>query len=179
MDLNIRHFVAILFVASVAALFLLKPHHVTFVNKKGIPQAAFYDFKTYEITSRGVDDILTGTTAKKYPRRLRIEAPRMRRRTPQGDESVTANIGELREKRDIRLDGNVTLRRNDGWRLRTSHLRYAFASRLYTTEGRAFVIDYGQSRIWGKKLRYYQKSGKIYARKIRANIKTDVKRKGR
>ncbi len=170
MDLNIRHFVAILFAASVAALFLLKPHHVTFVDKKGIPQAVFYDFQTYEITPRGVNDILTGLTAKKYPHRLRIEAPRMRRQTPQGEESVAANVGEFREKRDIRLDGNVTLRRSDGWRLRTSHLRYAFAKRLYTTEGRAFVIDYGESRIWGRKLRYYQKSGKIYARKIRANI---------
>jgi len=42
--------------------------------------------------------------------------------------------------------------------------------RLYSTREAPFVITYGESVIHGKRLRYDEKRGKIWASRIRANI---------
>ena len=169
MDLNIRHFILFLFVLAGAAIFWLEPHHVSLIEKKGIPQIAFIDFESYEITPEGVTNHLKGASAKKFLHTLRVQDAELVHLTPKGEESVRAKEAIFIENRGIELKDDVHLMKS-GWRLDTNRLFYVFEKKLYTTRGAPFVITYGQSVVHGKNLYYYQKSGKIKAESIHAKI---------
>ncbi len=170
MDLNIRHFILLLFILACAAIFLLKPHHVARIDKREIPQIAFIDFESYEIRPEGVTDHLKGREAKKYPHMLRVRHAELLHLAPKGKESVRADEAIFMEKRGVELKENVHLLKSGGWRLDTSRLYYIPQKKIYTTRGADFVITYGKSVIHGKNLYYYQKSGKIKAESIHARI---------
>jgi LPS export ABC transporter protein LptC len=169
-DLNIRHFILLMTAAAVAALFWLKPHHVTFIEKKGVPQIAFENFVSYEIRKRGVTDRLEGEKALKFGKKLIVERPKLRRMGERGEETVAAERAIFVQGRGIELKKDVRLSRSDGWKLDTSYLHYDFAKRLYSTGKAPFVITYGESVVHGTALRYDQKRGKIWARTIHAKI---------
>ncbi|WP_300366950.1 LPS export ABC transporter periplasmic protein LptC [Hydrogenimonas sp.] len=170
MGLTIKHFILLFFALAVTALFLLKPYHVSYVNKKGVPQVAFIDFESYEITPKGVLNHLKGTLAKKFSDTLIIENPKLTRLAPRGKESLSARKAIFTQNRGIELKEDVHLSRSDGWNIETSRLYYDIASKLYTTEGSEFLITYGRSIVTGRNLYYYQKSGKIKAETIHAKI---------
>ncbi len=157
-------------VAATAAIFFLKPHHVTIIEKKGIPQVSFHNFTAYEIKKSGVTDILKGKRAQRFGSQTIVDLPDLHRLGERGEETVSARRAVFTEKRGIELKKDVKLQRSDGWTMRTSRLYYDLRNRLYTTGSAPFVITFGKSVVYGKKLRYYQKSGKIRAESIRAKI---------
>ena len=170
MDLTIRSFLFALIVMAMVALLYLKPYHVTFREKRGIPQVAFFDFETYEIEAKGVFKHLRGDVAEKFGKRTVVEKPFLRRLADRGEERVSADRAIFVENRSVALQNHVRLRREDGWMMETNRLRYDLPNHLYTTEGAPFVITYGQSVIHGQALRYDQKRGTIQARTIHASI---------
>ncbi|WP_457596585.1 LPS export ABC transporter periplasmic protein LptC [Hydrogenimonas sp.] len=177
MGLNIRHFIALLGFGALAAIFFLEPYHTVIVEKKGIPQVAFFDFSAYEITDKGVTDILRAKAARKFGPKMVVDAPDLRRLAPEGEERVRARRAVFTEGEGIELKRDVVLRRSDGWRMQTPYLRYLEKKSLYTTLNEPFTITFGQSVVRGRALRYDQKRGKILARAIRAKIsEKDTKR---
>ncbi len=170
MALNIKHFLLALLGAAVAALFLLEPYHVSYVDKKGVPQVVFEGFESYEIGPRKVESRLEGRRAKKFGQVLIVEEANLTRIAPHGVDAVRADRAVVRPERSIELKGGVVLARSDGWKMKAPRLHYDIRRRFYTTRGAPFVITYGESVVHGKALRYYQKSGKIRAKSIRARI---------
>lgn len=170
MDLNIKHFIAILFLLTIAAIFSLKPHRIEVVDKKGIPQVQFIDFKSYEITPEGVEAWVKGESGKKFGEMMHIVQLMMKRRTEAGVEFAMAKEALLNNRHSIDLYENVRLERDDGWRFETSRLHYDMSKKIYSTQGASFVAFYGKNVVQGKNLRYLAKSGKITAEKIRARI---------
>jgi LPS export ABC transporter protein LptC len=173
-DLNIKHFLALLFVLTMAAVFFLKPHQVDVVKKRDLPQIEFSDFESYEITPQGVDALLQGAQAQKFIDYLYVTYPHLKRRSPQGIESMTANEAFFYDHKGIRLKEKVVLSRSDGWRILTERIYYALKEKYYSTEGFPFTAYYGQSVVMGKNMVYRQKSGKITADSIRAIIDKKV-----
>jgi len=169
-DLTIRHFILLLALLAVSALFFLKPYHVTIIRKEGVPQVAFYDFTTYDIEKEGVVGILRGTRAERFGKKTVVLEPDLRRRSPEGTERVRAKKAVLTEEEGIELKKDVVLSRSDGWTMRTSRLYYDIPEKYYTTYDLPFTITFGRSVVHGTALRYYQKSGRIKARRIRAKI---------
>jgi LPS export ABC transporter protein LptC len=170
LDLNIRHFIFLLFVLAFSAIFFLEPYHVSPVVKRGIPQVAFIDFESYEIEKDGITSHLKGKRAEKFPRILRVERAQLVHLAPRGEESVRADEAIFFLQERIELKNNVHLAKSDGWRLDTDRLYYIIGKKLYTTRGSDFTITYGKSVVHGKNLYYYQKSGKIRAESIDAKI---------
>ena len=170
MDLNIKHFLFALLTAAVAALFLLEPYHVSYIDKRGVPQAVFDGFVSYEIGPGKVQSRLEGKRGKKFGKVLIVEDANLTRIAPHGWDAVRADRAVVRPERSVELKGNVILSRSDGWRMNAPRLHYDIRKELYTTRGDSFVITYGESVVHGKALRYYQKSGKIRAESIRARI---------
>lgn len=170
MDLNIRHFIFLLFVLAFCAILFLEPYHVSPVVKRGIPQVAFTDFESYEIKRDGVTSHLKGKRAEKFSRTLRVTDARLVRLAPRGEESVRAKEAIFVFDKRIELKKDVRLAKSDGWRLDTDRLYYIIGKKLYTTRGSDFVITYGESVVHGRNLYYYQKSGKIKAESIDAKI---------
>ncbi|WP_353662794.1 LPS export ABC transporter periplasmic protein LptC [Hydrogenimonas sp. SS33] len=170
MDLGIRFFVWGLFLLTLAAIFTLQPYHVGIVEKKGIPGIVFEDFKSYEITPKGVESILSGHIGKKFAHTVIVEEVNLTRLAPMGSESLRAGRAIVRDNRDVQLRKHVRLARSDGWRMKTDHLDYFAKRDLYTTGNLPFILTYGESVVHGRALRYNRKSGKIRARSIRARI---------
>jgi LPS export ABC transporter protein LptC len=170
LDLNIRHFILLLFLLAFAAIFFLEPYHVSPVVKRGVPQVAFIDFESYEIKRDGVASHLKGSRAEKFQKTLRVEDAEMVHLAPRGEESVRAKEAIFVFDKRIELKEDVRLSRSDGWRLDTERLYYIIDKKLYTTRGSDFLITYGRSVVRGKNLFYYQKSGKIKAESIDAKI---------
>ncbi len=173
MALNIKHALFILFAAALAAIFFLKPHKVGTVEKKGVPQITFFDFNSFEITEKGVESTGRGLMAEKFSHIMKIKAPRFKRLTPHGIESVEAKEAIYTEKRSLLFDKSVVLSREDGWRITTDRIYYDIKKRLYSTQGYPFTAYYGKSVVRGKNMVYYQKSGKIKADSIKADIATE------
>ncbi|WP_201353401.1 LPS export ABC transporter periplasmic protein LptC [Hydrogenimonas urashimensis] len=170
MDLTIRDFILLLFALAFSAIFFLEPYHVARIEKRGIPQIAFVDFESYEITGDGVTGHLTGEKAEKFMDRLQVSNAQLIRLAPRGEESVRAKKALFFLNRRVELRGDVHLEKEGGWVLDTQRLTYIIDKKLYTTQGFSFVITYGSSVIHGKNLHYYQKSGKIKAESIDAKI---------
>ncbi len=170
MDLSIKHFIAILFIVTIVAIFSLKPHRIAVVSKKGIPQVQFIDFESFEITPKGVDAWLEGALGEKFGEKLHVTRLKMKRLAPAGIEFAMAREALMDDHRSIDLFDDVRLSRSDGWRFETSKLRYDMRKKLYSTQGAPFVAHYGQSVVKGKNLVYRANSGKITAEKIRAHI---------
>ena len=170
MDLSFKHFVLLLFAATIAAVFLLKPHRIDVVSKKGVPQVQFIDFDSYEITKAGVDAWLKGALGEKYGPKMHIRKLKLKRRSAAGTEYVTASEALLDDHRSIQLEKKVYLTRSDGWKFVTQRLRYDMKKRIYSTQNLPFVAYYGRSVLHGTNLRYMEKSGKIMAQKIHAKL---------
>lgn len=170
MALNIKHLLLLLLAATLAAIFFLKPHKISAVKKEGIPQILFLDFISFEISTYGVESVGRGLMAEKFADSMRVKAPKFRRLTPQGTEAIKAKDALYKENRSLLFDKDVELTRDDGWRINTQKLYYDLKRRVYSTEGLPFIARYGKSVIEGKNLFYYQKSGKIRADSIKANI---------
>ncbi len=173
MGLSIKHMLLLLFVSTLAAIFFLKPHRTGRVEKKGVPQVVFFDFKSYEITKKGVESIGHGLMAEKFANIMKIRSPFFKRLTPSGSESVEAKEAVYTEDRTLLFKKDVKLRRDDGWRITTDRIFYDIKRRIYSTQGLPFVARYGESVVRGKNMVYYQKSGKIIADSINANIATE------
>jgi len=163
----------LLFVVTLAAIFFLKPHRTGKVEKKGVPQIVFFDFKSYEITRNGVESIGHGLMAEKFTNIMKIRAPFFKRLTPAGSESVEAKEAIYTENRSLLFKNDVKLWREDGWRIATERVYFDIRRRIYSTQGLPFVARYGRSVVRGKNMVYYQKSGKIIADSIDANIATE------
>ncbi|NPA30261.1 MAG: LPS export ABC transporter periplasmic protein LptC [Epsilonproteobacteria bacterium] len=170
MDLNIRHFIGAMTLLALAAVFLLKPYHVSVSRKEGVPQVAFFDFDSYTIFPEGVRDYLKGSAAWKFGKKLMVYDPVLNRLGDQGREKVVAEEALFVINKAIELKKKVVLERDDGWRMRTPYLYYDMRMKAYTTDKAPFVITYGESIVTGRHLRYYQKSGKIKALNIHAKI---------
>ncbi len=170
MDLNIKHFLLALLGAGVAALFLLEPYHVSYIDKKGIPQVVFDKFVRYEIGPRKIESRVVGHRARKFGQVLIVEEANLTRVSSHGEEMVHADRAVIRPERSVELKGDVLLVRSDGWIMKAPRLYYDIRRDLYTTRGAPFVITYGESVVHGKALRYFRKSGKIKAKNIRARI---------
>ena len=170
MDLNVKHFFGLLFLLTAGAVFWLKPHKVDVVRKKGVPQVAFVDFESYEITPKGVEALMHGRRALKFADHMHVELPEMKRLTPKGVESVKAEEAFLYDRKGIELKQRVHLTRSDGWKIVTDLIYYDLKRRIYSTKGFPFTAHYGESVVKGKNMVYEQKSGKISAESIRAII---------
>ncbi|BDY13916.1 LPS export ABC transporter periplasmic protein LptC [Hydrogenimonas cancrithermarum] len=170
MDLNVKHFFGLLFLLMAGAIFWLKPHKVDVVKKKGVPQVAFIDFQSYEITPNGVEALMHGERALKFADYMHVELPEMKRLTPKGVESVKAKEAFLYDREGIELKERVHLARSDGWEITTDRIYYDLKKKVYTTKGLPFTARYGKSVVEGKSMVYEQKSGKISAESIRAII---------
>ncbi len=177
MDLNIRHFIGAMMLLALAAIFWLKPYHVSVTKHEGVPQVAFFDFDSYTIFPEGVRDYLKGSAAWKFGEKLMVYDPVLNRLGEQGREKVVANEALFVINKAIELKKDVLLEREDGWKMRTPYLYYDMRMKAYTTDRAPFVITYGKSIVTGRHLRYYQKSGKIKALSIHAKIsRKDFKR---
>ncbi|WP_457595003.1 hypothetical protein [Hydrogenimonas sp.] len=170
MGLSIKHLLLLLFFTTLAAIFFLKPHKVGTIEKKGIPQIMFLDFKSYQISEEGVESIGRGLMAEKFGPVMKVKAPYFRRLTPHGVETIEAKEGVYTENRSLLFSRDVRLSREDGWRIATNRVFYDLKKGIYTTQGAPFVAHYGRSVVEGKNMVYYQKSGKIRADSIKANI---------
>ncbi len=170
MGLSIRFFIALMFVAVMAGVFLMKPYHMQKRVPKKFPQVAFVDFDSYEIKTDGVKNHLRGKTAWKYHKKLLVDEPLLWHLGRRGVESVQSKTGLLMEGKGIELKHDVRLSRIGQWKMRTTYLYYDMKKKAYTTDKAPFVIRFGESVIRGRRLSYYQKSGKIYAHDIDADI---------
>ncbi len=173
MALSIKHILIILFAVTLAAIFFLKPHQTGRVEKKGVPQIMFFDFKSFEITANGVESIGRGLMAEKFARLMKIKSPYFKRLTPHGSESVESKEAIYTENRSLLFKKNVKLWREDGWSITTDRINFNIKKKIYSTQGLPFVAHYGESVVEGKNMVYYQKSGKIKADSIKANIVTE------
>jgi len=168
--LNLKYSLLLLLTATLGAIFFLKPHKIGNVEKKGVPQVVFLDFKNFEITPDGVESMGRGLMAEKFATVMKVKSPAFRRVTPHGIESIRAKEALYKENRSLLFSKDVKLTREDGWIVSTQKLFYDFKKRVYTTKGLPFVAIYGKSVIEGKNMFYYQKSGKIIADSIKAKI---------
>ena len=170
MALNVKYFFITLLFGSVIAAVLLKPFETIKIKKENIPQLKFVSFKSFEITKKGVESIGFGSEALKYEKRLTIKFPKFMRQTKKGIETVSANNGVIVEDSYVRLYDFVELSRDDNLTIKSSKMLYDMKTKLYSTEGNRFEAYYGKNVVTGESLKYYQKSGKIFADKIYAKI---------
>ncbi len=173
LNLNIKHALFILLAAALAAIFLLKPHRVATVDKKGIPQIVFFNFESFEITKNGVESVGRGMMAERFSNVMKVKDPYFKRLAPHGVESIAAKEALYRENRNILFTKSVVLLRDDGWKILTERINYDIKKGNYSTQGYPFTAYYGKSVVRGKNMVYYQKSGKIRADSIKADIETE------
>ncbi len=170
MALNIRYFfIVLLFITIVASIFL-KPFSSVKIKRENLPQVTFSSFKSFEITENGVESMGVGKEAYKYDKKIIIKSPDFMRRTANGIEKLSANNGIIVENSYVRLYGFAKLSRDDNLTIKSSKMIYNIKKSFYSTEGDKFVAYYGKNIMTGESLKYYQKSGKIFADNIYAKI---------
>lgn len=170
MALNVKYFfIALLFGSIVAAIFL-KPFETIKIEKENLPQLKFISFESFEITKKGVEAVGFGREAFKYERNLTIKFPKFMRQMHKGIETISANNGVIVEDSYARLYDLVELHRDDNLTIKSSKMLYDMKTKIYSTEGSRFEAIYGKNIVTGEALKYYQKSGKIFADRICAKI---------
>ena len=170
MALNVNYFFIFLLFVSILAAILLKPFETLKAEKENLPQLKFVSFESFEITKRGVESIGSGSKAFKYDKKLIIKFPKFMRQTRKGVEIVSANNCIVVKDSYVKLYDLVELHRDDNFTIKSSRMLYDMQTKLYSTEGDRFEVYYGKNVVVGEALKYYQKSGKIYADKIEAKI---------
>lgn len=163
----------LLFAATLAAIFFLKPHQTGRVEKKGVPQIMFIDFRSFEITEKGILSVGRGLVAEKFPQFMKIKSPYFKRLTPQGRESIKAKEAVYNEDGTLLFERSVVLKLEEGWQIDTEKTYFDLKRKVYSTAGLPFTARYGESVVRGKNMFYYQKSGKITADSIKADIATE------
>ena len=170
MALRVNIFFIFLLFGAIIASILLKPFKTFKAKKEDTPQLRFVSFESFKITKKGVESIGFGSVALKHNKKLIIKSPKFMRQTNKGIEIISANSGEIVEDSYIKLYNFVELRRNDNFAIKTSKMVYDMKTEIYSTKGSRFEVNYGKSIVIGESLRYNQKSGKIFADKIKAKI---------
>jgi len=168
--LNVKYFFIALLFGSIIAAALLKPFETVKVKKDNLPQLKFVSFESFEITKKGVESVGFGSEAFKYEKKLTIKFPKFMRKTNKGIETVSANNGVIVEDSYVRLYDLVELHRDDNLTIKSSKMLYDMKAKIYSTEGDKFEAFYGKNIVTGQALKYYQKSGKIFADRIHAKI---------
>jgi len=168
--LNVKYFLIALLFGSIVAALLLKPFETIKIQKENLPQLKFVSFEIFEITKKGVEFVGFGSEAFKYERNLTIKFPKFKRLTNKGIERISANNGVIVEDSYVRLYDLVELHRDDNLTIKSSKMLYDMKTKLYSTEGNRFEAYYGKNIVTGEALKYYQKSGKIFADRIYAKI---------
>ncbi|HIP15347.1 MAG TPA: hypothetical protein EYG74_07650 [Sulfurimonas autotrophica] len=170
MALNVKYFFISLLFGSILAAILLKPFETVKFKKENIPQLKFVSFESFEITKKGVEYVGFGREAFKYKKKLTIKFPKFMIQTHKGVETISANNGVIVEDSYIRLYDLAELHRDDNLTIKSSKMLYDMKTKLYSTEGNKFEAYYGKNVVIGQALKYYQKSGKIFADRIQAKI---------
>jgi len=172
--LNVKYFFIALLLGSIATVVLLKPFKTIEIKRKGYPQLEFISFKSFEITKDGVKSISSGSKAFKYDKKVVIKFPKFTRQTKKGVERVFANNGIVVENSYIKFYDSVELHRDDNLTIKSSKILYDMKTNTYSTKRDRFEAIYGKNIVNGEALKYCQKSGKIFAKKIYAKIYTRI-----
>jgi len=152
---------------SFALFVFLRPEAVVKSDDKEIAQLELEDFMVYEMDKNGVTSVVSGSSGKQFTKYYEVENAHYIENKNQLGEHLYAD--KARFENDIAyLDDNVRYFREDGLSFESDKAIYnTKKEHLFVPD--KFVLTQNENVIYGKKLNYHSKTGKIKAQKIDAN----------
>lgn len=165
--MKLTHFFIILLLFSVSLFVFLQPGSYAKNSDENIAQIEIEDFSIYELNKIGVKSVLSGTIGRQFSTHYEVENAHYVENKKDLSEHLYADIGRFK-KNIAYLDENVRYFREDGLSFESDHAIYNMKKEsLFVPE--KFILTQHENIIYGQKLRYFAKSGKISAKKVDAN----------
>ncbi len=168
--MKITHFFVLIFLFSISLLFLLKPEQYQKADGEKIPQMEIEDFTLYEIDTKGVKSVVSGTIGRQYELYYEVENAHYVENKNKLGEHLYADKGKF-EKDIAYLDENVRYFRDDGLSFESDHAVYDTNKELLFVP-KSFVLTQNENIIYGNELHYNAKSGDIDAKEVNASYYT-------
>lgn len=165
--MRITHFFVLLLLFSVSVFVFLKPQSYKQNTDDNVPRLEIEDFTLYEISTEGVQSVVSGTLGRQYPSHYEVENSHYIQNKNQLGEHLYSDKGVF-EKNTAYLNDNVRYFREDGLSFESDHAVYDTKKEfLYVPDN--FILTHNENIIYGKELYYYSQTGEISAQNIDAN----------
>lgn len=165
--MKLTHFFIILLLFCVSIFVFLQPSSYTKNAGEKIAQLEIEDFTVYELNTKGVKSILSGTVGRQFSTYYEVENAHYVENKKISSEHLYADSGMF-EKDIAYLDDNVRYFREDGLSFESDHAVYNTKKEsLYVPKN--FILTQNENIVYGKELRYDAVSGKMSAQKVDAN----------
>ncbi len=172
--MKLTHFFILLLLFSVSLLIFLQPEAYTKSMDGRVAQMEIEDFSVYELTTKGVKSVLSGTVGRQFSTHYEVENAHYVENKKRISEHLYADTGRF-EKSVAYLDKNVRYFREDGLSFESDHAVYNTKEELLYVPKR-FVLTHNENVVYGKELHYNVKSGKISAKNVDASYYLEDKR---
>lgn len=143
------------------------PNYSAQQEKREIPKIELLSFTLYEISHKGIDNILVGEEAKKFDDRYEVTSGKFGDNTKRLFQSIRSDAITYKDHL-ITLNGNVHYVRQDGLEFRSHEGRYDTKASIASTEG-TFVITQDGNRVEGQKLFFDTHKDTVSADRIRGS----------
>ncbi len=165
MALRIEYILILALIIITIFIFTEKPNNIKAIESNSSKEIYFKKFSLLEIDENGVENQLVASEATKDKNSfylIDINITHKKIHTLLAKKAVYI-------KNFIYLEGNVWLKRDDGFSFWTNDLNYRIKDKIaYTNRG--FIIDMNKSKISGKELYYNLNTENISAKEINASI---------
>ncbi len=165
--MKLTHFFIILLLFSVSLFVLLKPNAYIKNTDGKTAQLEIEDFTIYELNTKGVKSVLSGTLGRQFNTHYEVENAHYVENKKELSEHLYADRGKF-EKDIAYLDDNVRYFREDGLSFESDHAIYNTKKELlYVPEN--FILTQNENIVYGQELHYDTVSGELSAQKVDAN----------
>lgn len=172
--MKLTHFFIILLLFCVSIFVLLKPSSYTKNSDEKIAQLEIEDFTVYELNTKGVKSVLSGTVGRQFSTYYEVENAHYVENKKKSSEHLYADTGRF-EKEIAYLDDNVRYFREDGLSFESDHAVYNTKKEsLYVPK--SFILTQNENIIYGQELNYDAVSGKLSAQKVDASYYLEDKK---
>jgi len=143
------------------------PNYISPQESREIPKIELLSFTLYEISHKGIDNVLEGEEAKKFDNRYEVTSGKFSDNTKRLLQSIRSDTITYQDNL-ITLHGNVRYARQDGLEFRSNEGKYDTNSSVARTTG-DFVITQNGNSVKGDRLYYNTDKDIVSADHIRGS----------
>ena len=170
--MGITKFLYLLFFCSIMFLFYTKENKVSIVKKEEKPLIKFQDSIIYDISSKGVNQIIQSDKAYIYKNSKQLFNATILIKSVKDENKANILSADqiVKVDNDLFMNNNIIIESEDKMTLKTQELQYNLKTQIMKNNSEFLVIDNG-SKFKGNNLYMNKNENHIKAQQIHFNIK--------